>query len=266
MKKVLHISVGIVGSGQIAKGLIKLFLKKRIRPKIYVRRKERIPRLKKEFLDYQKRKFPKQIPLDITYVLRYSDLSHCDVIIEAISEDFQEKVNVYQKLKKHINKKTIVGTTTSSFSIGELAKKGHLEEQLIGLHFFNPPQAISFLEVIPADKFQKQLLAKLLLFLDQLGYEYEVVKDIPGFVANTILFSALLSAVDLVIRGGISEVTVDTIIKKSLKHPMGPFELLDFIGVDTADVIFRNLFSSEEKKLSSWVTYYRRKKKTSYVK
>lgn len=254
-----------MGSGKIAKGLVKLFLRERIRPAIFVRRKESILSLTKEFSDYQKRKFPKRIPLNVTYILAYSELSHCDLIVEAISEDFRGKIKVYQKLKKHIKRHTIVGTTTSSLSIHELARKGHLETQFVGLHFFNPPQTISFLEVIPTEKFQKHLLRKLLLFFDHIGYEYAVVKDSPGFVANTILFSALLSAVDLVMREGIAETTVDTIIKKSLKHPMGPFELLEFIGYNTADAIFRNIFPSEKKKLSSWVTYYRRKKKMSYA-
>lgn len=248
--------LGMVGGGTLARGLLKLFLKTGISVLVVLRDRNKLKTLKTDIIKYQKEKFPKGV---VKSAIRFStdlgELASCGLIIEAIVEDFNQKVFLYKKLKRFIKKNTIVATTTSSLGINRLAKDGELERQFAGLHFFNPPQAISFLEVIPADKFDRNLFAKLLDFISSIKYEYVTLPDTPGFVANKILFGMLLSAVKLHLDGHIKKEDIDKVIKKSLKHPLGPFELLDLIGLDTADNIFHNLFD-QKSDLTFWKKYY----------
>ncbi len=216
--------IGIAGEGKIGRGLVRLCEKKKIEYILYKRGGDA------------------------------SGLSVCDLVIEAISENFEQKVCLYKLLIPHIKKDAVISTTTSSLSIEKLALVSQLPERFIGLHFFNPPQAIDFVEVIPSKKISANFLKKATDFLKLIKYDYVVLPDTIGFVANKLLFSMLLAAIGLNVKNKISKSHIDIIIRKSLRHPMGPFELLDFIGLDTADKIFCNLF--DKKKLSVWKKYY----------
>lgn len=241
------LTLGIIGSGRIGKGLIKLCLKKKIKPIVYVRRKSVIGQLKLFFEDAG-------LILPI-FTDKPEELSPCDLLIEAITEDFEQKVELYKKLKPFVKKKAIISTTTSSLSINALAKASNMPERFVGLHFFHPPHYIEFVEIIPSKFLLPEFLTKTIDFIKAIGYEYVVLPDIPGFVANRILFNMLLAAVELRVENKIEETIIDRVIKESLKHPMGPFELLNFIGVDTADKILHNLFP-DNKRLFFWKKYY----------
>lgn len=218
--------VGIIGYGRIGKGLVKLFGKKNIEYVLLVRGGRR------------------------------EDLSKCDLIIEAITEDFKKKALLYKSIVPYIKEDTILGTTTSSLSVEKLAKVSGIQQNFVGLHFFNPPHYIEFVELIPAKSLTPTLFKKATDFLSLIGYDYIIVPDTPGFVANKILFNMLLAAVELKLKNNMDEGVIDSVVKKSLKHPMGPFELLNFIGRETCDRILGNLF--DEKKLYFWKKYYER--------
>lgn len=252
-------SLGIIGIGKIAKGLIKLCIREGIRPVVLLRDKGKIGLIGEEFLHYQKIKFPDRPFVYLKFTEKKEDLAFCNLVIEAIDENFIQKVAVYTWLKKVIGKNTPVGTTTSSLRINTLARAGGLETQLIGLHFFNPPQVIHFLEIIPAKRFAPTLLSQVIAFIKLIKYDYIQIPDLPGGVANRILFSAILAAVELRVKKHIAEEKIDTIIKQSLKHQLGPFELLDLIGIETADTIVKNLFRNT-KELLLWEEYYKNNK------
>lgn len=259
MKENNQFIVGMVGGGTLARGLTKLFIKSGISALVVLRDIEKLKNLEEEITKYRKDRFPKGVKSYIRFSTDLRDLASCGLILEAIVEDLDQKVYLHKKLKKLSKKNTIVATTTSSLGINKLAKAGRLERQLIGLHFFNPPQAISFLEIIPSDKFNGKLLGKLLHFIKLLRFEYVILPDTPGFVANKILFSMLLSAVKLHLKDKIKKEDIDKVITKSLKHPLGPFELLDLIGIDTADKIFHNLYT-QKTDLGFWKKYYEKTK------
>lgn len=247
-------SLGIVGGGTIAKGLLKLFVKAGVRTVAVLRDEKKITMLKNELRGYQKEKFPARPLVDIKFARDLKELTGCSLIIEAIVEDFTPKVRLYRRLKKIIDKNTLIATTTSSLSINKLATVSGTSERFVGLHFFNPPQGIAFVEVIPSKRILPIFLKSATDFLKLINYDYVILSDTKGFVANKLLFSMLMSAVELRVRNKIGEGIIDSVVKKSLKHPMGPFELLNFIGIDTSDKIFANLFSG--KKLSVWKEYY----------
>lgn len=253
------ISLGIVGGGTVGRGLIKLFIKAGISSVVVLRDKKRLKMLKNEMRQYQKEKFPHRPRIDIKFSTDIKELTGKSIIIEAIVEDFTQKVRLYRILKKIIDKNTLVATTTSSLSINNLADEGALQTQFIGLHFFHPVQVIPFLEIIPEKTLNPKLFAKALNLAKTLNYEYIILPDSAGFVANRILFALLLAACELNINKKIKESVIDEVVRKSLGHPLGPFELLNFIGLETSDKIFRNLFAGQDS-ISVWEKYYEKSK------
>lgn len=247
-------TVGIVGGGTIGRGLIKLFIRERIKLVVFLRNGQKVKALEAELRQYQQEKFPHLAASDIKFTTEKRKLAGCDFIIEAIDEDFTKKARLYRRLRQIIGKTAVVATTTSSLSINKLAAASGAPERFVGLHFFNPPHYIKFIEVIPSKNLLPEFLTKATDFIKSIGYECVILPDIPGFVANKILFNMLLAAVELKVKNKIDERIIDSVVKKSLKHPMGPFELLNFIGIDTADKIFGNLLS--KNKLSVWKEYY----------
>ena len=134
--------IGIIGHGKIAAGLIKALMRRQIEPLVLVRNKHK-------YSDYK------------NLTDSYRTISTCTIIIEAIAEDFEQKVEVYKSLRPNITANTIIATTTSSLSVEKLAKSANLESQFVGLHFFNPTHVIKFLEVIPSSQFKPELLSRI---------------------------------------------------------------------------------------------------------
>jgi 3-hydroxybutyryl-CoA dehydrogenase len=241
----------------VGRGLVKLCLKNELSSVVFLRDKSKISALSEEIKKYLSAKYPDnnfQLPV---FTDELDKVAHSDVIIEAIDEQLTDKVNILYKMKKYIQKDSVIGTTTSSLSINEIAEKSMLGKRLCGLHFFNPVHAVKFLEIIPCLDLEKIYLKKAIEFVGLINYDYVIVPDIPGFIANRILFSSILEAVDLVVRHNVSENEVDKIIKFSLSHPMGPFELIRLIGVETVDKILNNIHHGA-KALNSWNSYYKK--------
>lgn len=250
-----NFSIGIIGYGKVGKGIVKLCLRAGLRAIVIIRNEEKISELQKEVREYQKKKFPERKNSLIAFTSDYKPLQSCTIIIESIREDESEKVRLYKKLRPIISKRTLVVTTTSSLHIGALAKKSGFQNQFAALHFFQPVQSIAFVEIIPSGV-RKDLLERLLRFVQFIKYDYKVVPDIPGFIANRILFSEILASCEILGTTSAKKEDIDTVVKQSLAHPMGPFELVEFIGVDTADKIMRNIFPNDPR-LKFWKQFIR---------
>ena len=156
-----------------------------------------------------------------------------DVAIEAVIEDIEIKKDVFAKLDRITAPSTILVSNTSSFSITEIAAATNRPNQVAGLHFFNPAQIMKLVEIVRGYETSDETVAHLRELATALGKEsIEVKIDAPGFVVNRIMIPQFIEAIRVLEEGIATAEDIDKAIKLGLNHPMGPFELQDFAGVD----------------------------------
>ena len=160
-------------------------------------------------------------------------LAQADLCVEAIYEDLEAKKAIFRRLDEVAREGVILATNTSSMSITEIGRVTKRPERTCGLHFFNPAQVMKLVEVVRGYNTSDATMAEAQAFASQLGKTpIAVQKDQPGFVVNRVLMPFLAEACKVVEEGVASVEDVDTAVKLGLNHPMGPFTLLDFTGVD----------------------------------
>jgi len=157
-----------------------------------------------------------------------------DLIIEAVPENVELKKNMYREVEKFAPEDALIGSNTSSISITELASATRRPEQFCGMHFFNPPQLMRLIEIIRGVKTSDETINTIVEVTKRMDKEPVVVnKDCPGFVVTRVLIPALNEAMYLVWEGIAEPEDIDKAIKLGLNWPMGPFTLLDYLGLDT---------------------------------
>jgi 3-hydroxybutyryl-CoA dehydrogenase len=160
-------------------------------------------------------------------------LGSADLCVEAIYEDLEAKKAIFRRLDEVARPGAILATNTSSMSITEIGRVTGRPDRTCGLHFFNPAQVMKLVEVVRGYNTSDATMAEAQAFATQLGKTpIAVQKDQPGFVVNRVLMPFLAEACKVVEEGVASVEDVDTAVKLGLNHPMGPFTLLDFTGVD----------------------------------
>src|SRR4051812_43856472 len=177
----------------------------------------------------------------ITPVLKRSDLGPCDFVIEAATEKFEIKTEIFRDLDQICLPEVILASNTSSISITKLAAVTRRPGKIIGMHFFNPVPVMKLAEVIRGLATSQDTFATvrdLALQLDKTPIE---VNDAPGFVSNRVLMPLLNEAMYAVMEGVASAQAVDEVFKLGMAHPMGPLTLADFIGLDVCLDIMRVL-------------------------
>ncbi|UCD26749.1 MAG: 3-hydroxyacyl-CoA dehydrogenase family protein [Candidatus Bathyarchaeota archaeon] len=161
-------------------------------------------------------------------------VTDADLIIEAVPENVELKKNMYREVEQYAPEDAIIGSNTSSISITELASAIRNPEQFCGMHFFNPPQLMQLIEIIRGVKTSDETINTIVEVTKRMGKEPVVVnKDAPGFVVTRVLVPALNEAMYLVWEGIAEPAEIDKAIKLGLNWPMGPFTLLDYLGLDT---------------------------------
>ncbi len=163
--------------------------------------------------------------------LNYSGFSNMDLVIEAISEDQDIKEKVISESAKHLNPSTIFASNTSSLSISKLAKSYPWPERFVGIHFFNPAYKMPLVEIIKTDQNDEKTLASAFEFAKSLGKIPVIVKDSPGFIVNRMLMPYLTEALWL-LKDGNNIKEVDRYYTHKFGLPMGPFRLMDEVGLD----------------------------------
>jgi 3-hydroxybutyryl-CoA dehydrogenase len=171
------------------------------------------------------------------------DLAECDFIIESVIEDLDVKRGVFRELNDVANSNAIIATNTSTLSVIELAMEMSRPERVCGLHFFNPAPAMSLVEVVRPISASDKTMAAVTAFVIACGKEPVNVKDQAGFVVNALLFPYLNNAVRLLEQGVATKEGIDTAMKGGCGFPMGPFALLDLVGLDTSLAILDALFA-----------------------
>ena len=156
------------------------------------------------------------------------------LVIEAATEDPKLKLDLYRRVSELIDAGTVLASNTSSISITLLASATKHPENVCGMHFFNPPQLMPLVEIIMGNKTSKETVAMVREVAARMGKESVLCKkDSPGFIVNRILVPALNEAVFLVQEGVADPEDIDKAVKLGLNWPMGPLQLLDYVGLDT---------------------------------
>ena len=167
--------------------------------------------------------------LDLAEALKGSKL-----VIEAATEDPKLKLDLYRQVAGLLEEGAILASNTSSISITLLASATKHPENVCGMHFFNPPQLMPLVEIIRGNKTSDDTVERIREMSEKLGKETVLCKkDSPGFIVNRILVPALNEAVFLVQEGVADPADIDKAVKLGLNWPMGPLQLMDYVGLDT---------------------------------
>jgi 3-hydroxybutyryl-CoA dehydrogenase len=167
--------------------------------------------------------------LDLAEALKGSRL-----VIEAATEDPKLKLELYRRISDLIERDTVLASNTSSISITLLASVTKNPENVCGMHFFNPPQLMPLVEIIRGNRTSDDTVQRVREVSTKLGKETVLCKkDSPGFIVNRILVPALNEAIFLVQEGVAEPEDIDKAVKLGLNWPMGPLQLIDYVGLDT---------------------------------
>jgi 3-hydroxybutyryl-CoA dehydrogenase len=165
--------------------------------------------------------------------LNLQDFADRDLVIEAIIENLDEKKILFTTLDGILPAGSIIVSNTSSLPIMEMAAVTGREQRIAGLHFFNPAPLMKLVEIVRSIATSDQVVEELRTFAESLGKTPIVAKDTAGFVVNFLLIPYMLSAVRMYENGIATKEDIDTGMKLGCGYPMGPFELLDYVGLDT---------------------------------
>jgi 3-hydroxybutyryl-CoA dehydrogenase len=178
----------------------------------------------------------------LTGTTRVADLAPCDIVIEAIIESLDDKKKAYAAVEAVVGAHTILASNTSSLCITELAAATKRPDRFVGLHFFNPVPLMKLVEVIRALATSDESYRTAFAFGQALGKEPITAPDRPGFIVNRLLVPYLLDAIRAYEHGLGTIQDIDKGMKLGCGYPMGPFTLLDFVGLDTTYYIANIMF------------------------
>jgi 3-hydroxybutyryl-CoA dehydrogenase len=171
------------------------------------------------------------------------ELADCDLVVEAATEKFEVKAEIFRDLEAVCRPEVILASNTSSISITKLAGVTKKPDKIIGMHFFNPVPVMKLVEVIRGLATSDETYQAVKALSEKLGKTPVEVNDAPGFVSNRVLMPLINEAIYAVMEGVATAEAVDEVFKLGMAHPMGPLTLADFIGLDVCLDIMRVLQS-----------------------
>ena len=235
-------TVGVVGIGQMGSGIVEVFARagcdvvaREINDELLERGKAYLQR---SFARGVERGKIAQAEADaamsrLTFTTHLSDFAHCDLVIEAATENMALKKTLFTELDVICKDDAILASNTSSLAITEIASATQRPDKVVGLHFFNPVPVMPLIEIVRGLLTSDETLDAARTLGALLKKEIVIAKDNPGFIVNLLLVPYLFNAIRALENGVATKEDIDTGIKLGLNHPMGPFTLLDFVGLDT---------------------------------
>ena len=174
-------------------------------------------------------------------------LADCDLVVEAVVEDLAVKQALFVELDRVLKPGAVLATTTSSLPVVECARVTSRPQDVIGMHWFNPATVMRLVEVVPTVLTAPDVVATVLHLCDNIGKQAVLCGDRPGFIVNALLFPYLNDAVRLLEAGVATMDEIDTAVVGALGHPMGPFALIDVVGVDVTLAIQQTLHAASRE-------------------
>ncbi len=179
---------------------------------------------------------------------RLEGLADCDLVIEAIVENLEEKCRTFAALDQVVQKSAIFASNTSSLTITQLAMATTRTDRFVGLHFFNPVPVMKLVEVVRTLMTAEPVLVAVREFVERIGKQAVDCRDNSGFIVNRLLVPYLLDAIRALEEGVGSVEDIDRAMVLGCGYPMGPFTLLDFVGLDTTYYIANIMFEEYREK------------------
>ncbi|GHO48438.1 3-hydroxyacyl-CoA dehydrogenase family protein [Ktedonospora formicarum] len=165
--------------------------------------------------------------------LDIQDLADCDIVIEAVIENMEEKLRLFPALDVALKPEALILSNTSSLNITQMGAVTRRADRVCGLHFFNPAPVMKLVEIVRTINTSDETIETVREFATSLGKSPVVAKDTAGFIVNFLLIPYLLAAVRMYENGLASKEDIDTAMKHGCGYPMGPLTLLDYVGLDT---------------------------------
>ncbi|MGI9387038.1 MAG: 3-hydroxybutyryl-CoA dehydrogenase [Methyloligellaceae bacterium] len=178
----------------------------------------------------------------ISHAKSYEEFVETDLIIEAAIEEEDTKRKIFAEICPYLKSEAVIATNTSSISVTRLAATTDRPEKFIGIHFMNPVPVMDLVELIRGIATEDHTFEESKTFVESLGKTIAVAEDFPGFMVNRILLPMINEAIYTLYEGVGSVKAIDTAIRLGARHPMGPLQLADFIGLDTCLSIMQVLY------------------------
>jgi len=243
--------VGVVGSGAMATGIVEVFAKAGYDVRFVARGEKQAARLQAA-VERSMEKAVQRGKLDaaerdaalarVTGSTQQDDLAGCDLVVEAVVEELTVKQALFANLDEIVRPGAVLATTTSSLPVIECAAATGRARDVVGMHFFNPAPVMKLVEVVSTVRTASDTVATAVAVCDRLGKRPVSCGDRAGFIVNALLFPYLNDAVKMLEAHYASAEDIDAAMEVGCGYPMGPFELLDVVGLDVALAIQRTLY------------------------
>ncbi len=243
--------LGVVGCGQMGSGIAQVaaqagvkVVAREVTEELWKKGFARIEKNLDKAIEKGKadQAFKDKTMANLTGTVNLADLADCDLVVEAIVENMEEKVKIFKELDKVCKLETILATNTSSLPVGDMSAATNRRDKFCGLHFFNPVNIMKLCELVRTLDTSEATIATAKEFAEACGKTVVMAKDRPGFIVNALLVPYLLDAIRMLESGAASREDIDSGMMMGCGHPMGPLTLNDFIGLDTmlhiADIMF----------------------------
>lgn len=245
--------VAIIGSGTMGSGIAQVAATAGCEVKIYDTNQDALNKSKAN-LDVTLSKLVEKTKIDeneknriqnnISYAHTMGELSHSDLVIEAIIENLEIKRKLFSELENYVSPETILASNTSSLSIASIAASCQKPERVIGIHFFNPAPLMQLVEVVPAVQTSEEVLQQSVQIISDWKKVVAVAKDTPGFIVNRVARPFYSESLRMYEEGVADFATIDWSLKTIGEFKMGPFELMDFIGHDVNYIVTETVFTA----------------------
>jgi 3-hydroxybutyryl-CoA dehydrogenase len=178
----------------------------------------------------------------VTFSTDERDVGDCDLVIESIIEDIETKKELFHRLEGICRADTLLTTNTSTLSVTAMMAVCKTRDRIAGLHFFNPAPVMKLVEIIHAFETSDECVDRLDAFCKAIGKDPVLVQDTTGFIVNRLLVPYMLNAIRMLERGTGTIDSIDQAMMLGAAHPMGPFQLADYIGLDVVEAMSTNIF------------------------
>jgi len=244
-------NIGIIGSGTMGIGIAQVAATNNCAVFLYDSNPEQTEKslqnlentlqklAQKEKISYER---AEEIFNKITFCTELKELKNCELIIEAIIENKEIKTKVFGELEKYLSKDCVIASNTSSISITSLSSELKNPERFIGIHFFNPAPLMPLVEVIPGLLTNKELPQKMVELMKSWNKSPVIAKDIPGFIVNRIARPFYGEALRIVEENIATPEQIDDAMRTLGNFKMGPFELMDLIGIDVNFAVTKSVY------------------------
>lgn len=229
--------VGVIGAGQMGAGIAQVMASSGL---LVTLCDVSDASLKRALQNISKR-VEKSILEKITTTSAISSLSNCEVVIEAVPENYELKMGILRELDEALPSSSVIASNTSSISITRLASATKRPKQFMGMHFMNPVPVMTLVELIRGMATSDETYVKIVSLAEKVGKVTTTSEDRPGFIANRILMPMINEAFFVLMESVATREDIDETMKLGARHPMGPLTLADFIGLDTCLAIMQVL-------------------------